>query len=262
MIVSVSSDERLSNISTRAVVGLGENVSIGGFIMEGAAPKTILIRAIGPSLANLGVSGALADPTLELHDASGNLILGNDNWKDAQQQDITETGLAPSDERESAILVAQPPGNYTAIVGGKNNASGIALTEIYEVEESGARLVNISTRGFVGTDDAVMIGGVIVTGIDPATILFRALGPSLASFGIQNPLPNPTLDLYDAQGTQIATDDDWKESQQAAIEGTGLAPPNDLEAALLAVLLPGDYTAIVRGAGGGTGVALIEAYDL
>jgi hypothetical protein len=220
-----------------------------------------LIRAIGPSLAGLGVPGALADPTLELHDAGGNLLLSNNDWKETQEQEISGTALAPGNVRESAILATLDPGSYTAIVADRNHVGGIGLTEIYDVQQSGGRLMNISTRGLVGLDDGVMIGGVIITGVDPATLLFRAIGPSLAGAGVQNPLLNPTLDLFDAQGTNLATDDNWKEAEDA-IAATGLAPSNELEAALLVDLNPGSFTAVVRGAGGATGVALIEVYHL
>ena len=262
VVVSVMPQARMANLSTRAAVGTNENVSIGGFIVQGDAPKEILIRAIGPSLTDLGVPGALADPTLELHDAGGNLLLSNDNWKETQQQEISETTLAPSADRESAILATLDPGSYTAIVAGRNNTGGIGLTEIYDVQQSGGRLMNISTRGLVGLDDGVMIGGVIITGIDPATILFRALGPSLADAGVQNPLLDPTLDLFDAQGTSLATNDNWKDAEQGSIEATGLAPSSELEAVLLVDLNPGSYTAVVHGAGSTTGVALIEVYHL
>ena len=190
------------------------------------------------------------------------LLLGNDNWRDTQEQEIQNTGLAPSDDRESAILTSLAPGSYTAIVSGKNNTGGIGLIEVYEMAQAGSRLMNISTRGFVGTGDNVMIGGVILTGTDPATILFRAIGPSLASAGIQNPLTDPTLGLFNAQGTKIANDNNWKDSQQSAIQATGLAPSDDRESALLVDLSAGNYTAIVSGVNNTTGVALIEAYQL
>ena len=260
--ISVMPPVRMANISTRAAVGVAENVSIGGFIVQGTDPKEVLIRAIGPSLSELGVPGALADPVLELHDASGNVLLRNDNWKESQEQAITDTGLAPGNDRESAIRTTLNPGSYTAVVAGKNNTSGIGLTEIYEVQQSGSRLLNISTRGSVGTGDGVMIGGLIVTGTTPATILFRAIGPSLAGAGITNPLLDPTLDLFDAEGSQLATNDNWKDIQEIAIEATSLAPPNESEAALLIDLNPGSYTAVLRGANATRGVALIEAYHL
>jgi hypothetical protein len=262
VVVSVMPQARMANLSTRAAVGVNESVSIGGFIVQGDAPKQVLIRAIGPSLAGLGVPGALTDPTLELHDAGGKLLLSNNDWKETQEQEISETALAPGNDRESAILATLDPGSYTAVVSGRNNAGGIGLTEIYDVQQSGGRLMNISTRGFVDLDDGVMIGGVIITGADPATLLFRAIGPSLAGAGIQNPLLDPTLDLFDAQGTSLATDDNWKGAEQSAIAATGLAPTNDLEAALLVNLNPGHFTAVVQGAGGTTGVALIEVYHL
>ena len=262
VVVSVMPQARMANLSTRAAVGVNESVSIGGFIVQGDAPKQVLIRAIGPSLAGLGVPGALTDPTLELHDAGGKLLLSNNDWKETQEQEISETALAPGNDRESAILATLDPGSYTAVVSGRNNAGGIGLTEIYDVQRSGGRLMNISTRGFVGLDDGAMIGGVIMTGADPATLLFRAIGPSLAGAGIQNPLLDPTLDLFDAQGTSLATDDNWKGAEQSTIAATGLAPTNDLEAALLVDLNPGNFTAVVHGAGGTTGVALIEVYHL
>lgn len=260
--VSVTGNERLGNISTRTAIGTIENVSIGGFIIQGAAPETVLIRAIGPSLAAFAVSGALADPTLELHDSSGNLIATNDNWQDTQTELIAGTGLSPNDSRESAIWASLMPGSYTAVVAGRNGSTGVALTEIYDLGQADTRLANISTRGFVGTSDNVMIGGVIITGTDPASILIRALGPSLGPFGIQNPLANPSLELFDANGTQIATNDDWKATQESEIETTTLAPSSELEAAILRPLLPGSYTSVVRGNNDQTGIALIEVYNL
>jgi hypothetical protein len=262
MVMKVMPQARMANISTRAAVGVGENVSIGGFIIQGNAPKQILIRALGPSLSNAGVQGTLADPAIELRDSAGNLLLSNDNWRDTQEQEIRNTGFAPNDDRESAILTSLAPGSYTAIVSGKNNTGGIGLIEVYEMAHGGSRLMNISTRGFVGTGDNVMIGGLILNGTDPATILFRAIGPSLASAGIQNPLADPTLDLFNAQGTKIGSDNNWKDSQQSAIQATGLVPGDDRESALLIDLNPGNYTAIVTGANNTTGVAVIEAYNL
>ncbi|HEX4667745.1 MAG TPA: hypothetical protein VH207_14205 [Chthoniobacterales bacterium] len=250
--VFVAGNERLSNISTRAAIGTGEEVSIGGFIIRGDAPQNVLIRALGPSLTGLGVAGALADPTLELYDGSGEQIATNDNWKEVQEQIIAETGLAPNDAHEAAIWASLMPGNYTAVVAGREESSGVALTEVYELQQSGARLANLSTRGFVGGIDWVMIGGVIITGADPATVVLRGLGPSLAPFGVQEPLANPS---------PLATNDDWKTTQQAELEATTLAPPNDREPAILTSLPPGFYTAILRGLDGGTEIALLEVYN-
>jgi hypothetical protein len=263
LVVHVTGHATMGNISTRVDVLNGQSVSIGGFIIAGTATKNVIVRAMGPSLANAGVQGSLADPTLELRDSSGNLLQANDNWKDTQEQAIRDTMLAPSNDLESAIVASLAPGAYTAIVSGKNNTTGIGLVEVYDLQRApSSKLANISTRGSVGTGENVMIGGLILLGPDPARILFRAIGPSLVGAGIQSALADPQLDLFDAQGTRIATNNNWKDSQQAAIQGTGAAPTDDLESAILADLNPGNYTAIVSGVNGGTGTALIEAYYL
>ena len=253
----------MGNISTRVNVQNGENVSIGGFIIGGNVPKQVIVRAIGPSLASAGLEDALADPTLELRDSSGNLLQANDNWQDTQEQIIRDTTLAPSHDLESAIVSSLPPGAYTAVMSGRNNITGIGLVEIYDLQPApSSKLVNISTRGSVGTGQNVMIGGVILLGPDPARILFRAIGPSLVGAGIQSPLADPQLELFNVQGTRIALNNNWRDSQQAAIQATGAAPTDDAESAILSDLTPGSYTAVVSGVNGGTGTALIEAYYL
>jgi hypothetical protein len=263
LVVRVTARASMGNISTRVDVRSGESVSIGGFIIAGSAGKQVIVRAMGPSLAGAGVQGSLADPTLELRDSSGNLLRANDNWKETQEQAIRDTMLAPPNDLESAIVASLQPGAYTAIVSGTNNSTGVGLVEVYDLERAPvSKLANISTRGFVGTGDKVMIGGLILVGPDPARILFRAIGPSLVSAGIQQALADPQLDLFDAQGTKIASNNNWKESQQAAIQDTGAAPTDDAESAILADLSPRNYTAVVSGVNGGTGVALIEAYHL
>jgi len=263
LIVHVTSRASMGNISTRVDVRNGESVSIGGFIIAGNAAKNVIVRGMGPSLGAAGVQGSLADPTLELRDSSGNLLLANDNWKDTQEQAIRDTLLAPSHDLESAILASLQPGAYTAIVGGRSNTTGIGLVEVYDLQRtSSSKLANISTRGSVGVGERVMIGGLILLGSDPARFLFRAIGPSLVGAGIQSALVDPQLDLFDGQGTRIATNNNWKDSQQTLIEGTGLAPTVDAESAILVDLNPGNYTGVVSGVSGGTGVALIEAYYL
>lgn len=255
----------LQNISARAHVFTGERVLIGGFILGGAENKTVLIRGIGPSLAHFGISMALADPTLELHDHTGALIASNDNWKDTQESAIVATGLPPSNDLESAILVTLAPGAYTAVLQGKAMTTGIGLMEIYDVDQTvNAELTNLSARGFVGVGDDVLIGGAIIRGVSsiPARILVRAIGPTLIPPGVTTPLLDPTLSLFDAQGNLIATNDNWRDSQQAEIFATGLAPADDRESAILALLSPGSYTAIVAGKGVATGVALVEFYNL
>jgi uncharacterized membrane protein len=253
----------LLNISTRMNVGTGDNVLIGGFIVVGTEPKKVLLRAIGPSLTAFGVLNALADPIIELH-KPGNIVVTNDNWMDTQEQEIMATGIAPTDPLESAILATlDPNAAYTAIVRGKNDGTGVGLVEVYDLDQAAdSELANISTRGFVDIDENVMIGGFIVGSGVNTTVVVRAIGPSLGAVGIANPLLNPTLELHDTDGTQIAFDDDWKETQQAEIEAAGLAPTDDRESAIEAVLTPGLYTAIVRGKDNTTGVGLMEVYNL
>src|SRR5881227_2329629 len=248
------------NLSARAHVFTGERILIAGFIIQGSENKTLLIRGLGPSLASFGIPAPLADPTLSLYDHTGALIAANDNWKATQQTQIQATGLAPPNDFEAAILISLPPGAYTAFLRGKAMTTGIGLAEVYDVNPNvNAQPTNLSARAFVGTGSDVLIGG---NAASLQRVLVRALGPSLASAGIATPLANPTLSLRDANGNVIANNDNWKDSQQADIAATGKAPSNDLESAVLALLAPGNYTAIVAGKNGTTGVALIEFYSL
>ena len=255
---------QLLNISTRARVQTGDNVAIAGFFIVGTEPKKVIIRGIGPSLGSTP-PGALQDPTLELYDDKNVSFAFNDNWKDTQENEINTTGLPPKDDRESAIVATLNPGRYTAILRGKNNTSGIGLIEAYDLNQATlSNLANISTRGFVDTGDRVIIGGFIV-GPETTTstgVLVRAIGPSLASAGVPGSLQDPTMVLYNANGATIASNDNWKDSQQAAIEKTGIPPKDDRESAILTTLVPGQYTAIVQGKGGTTGVGLVEVYNL
>lgn len=272
-------DRQLFNISTRAEVGTGDNVAIGGFIVRTdpsgtAAAKTravpntkqVLIRGIGPSLAASNVPNPLQNPVLELHDNNGAIMTSNDNWGDAPNaSDIQATGLAPSDPLESAILITlNADASYTAILSGKNNTTGIGLVEVYDMDVLGnTHLVNISTRGFVDTGDNVLIGGLIVKGGTPARVVVRAMGPSMTVLGA-DALPDPFLELHDTNGALIASNDDWVSSPDAAaITTAGLNPTNSKESAILFTPAPGAYTAIVRGNGPTpTGVGLVEAYRL
>jgi sugar lactone lactonase YvrE len=250
------------NISTRLGVQAGENVLIGGFIITDTGGKSVVIRGIGPSLASVGVQGALQDPIIELH-YPGGLVLTNDNWKDTQASQIQATGLAPADDRESAFTYNLSPGNYTVVLKGKNNGTGIGLIEVYDIQQSAGRLANISSRGFVGGGDNVMIGGFILGGGNGAArILIRALGPSLASFGISNPLPNPTVTLRDGNGSVLNSNNDWLEDSGTEIYYTGIAPSNQAESAIVMTLPAGNYTAVVAGLNGSTGVGLVEVYNL
>jgi hypothetical protein len=254
------------NIATRMQVQTGENVLIGGFIITGSGPSVryIVLRGIGPSLTAAGVSGALQDPIIELHLPNGSIRV-NDNWKDGASPDaIQQSGLAPGDDRESALLEGLGPGNYSVVVKGKNNTIGVGLVELYDVTTNSAttlKLANISTRGFVGTGDNVMIGGFILGG-NGGKVIVRAIGPSLSSAGIASALPDTFLSLRDGNGTELASNDDWKNTQLAEIQATGIPPSSDRESAILMTLPNGNYTAIVSGYQGATGVALVEAYNL
>ena len=254
---------RLLNISTRAQVQTGENVMIGGFIITGAEQKNVLLRAIGPSLS--GVQGALQNPSLELFQGSV-FVASNDDWKQAQRTAIEATGIPPTNDAESAILRKLGPGNYTVVLRGVNNASGVALVEAYDLDQAAgnAQLANISTRAFVQTGDKVLIGGVIIGPADAANsrVLIRAIGPSLRGSGVPAPLEDPMLELFNANGVPIGQNDNWRESQQDEITASGAPPTDDREAALIQNLPVGNYTAIVRGKIDGTGVGSVEVYDL
>ena len=237
-------------------------------IATGTAGKRVIIRAIGPSLTPLGVPGALADPTLELF--QGNTILFmNDDWRNSgQQAEIASSGLAPSNDAESAIIWTLAPGQgYTAIVRGKNGQTGIGVVEVFDLDPATlSKLGDISTRGFVDVDDNVMIAGLIAGPSNGTSlkVLVRALGPTLSDFGVPGALANPTLDLVNSSGTVIRSDDNWKDDpqQRTQIEAAGLAPAHDEDAALVETVAPGAYTAIARGTGRTTGVGLLEVYNI
>ncbi len=255
---------RFSNISTRLRVGTGDDGIIGGFIVAGTQPARVLIRAIGPSLP---LAGTLADPMLELHDSLGT-VASNDNWPSTQGAEIAASGLAPVNSAEAAIIWTLTPGQgYTAIVRGKDGTTGVGVVEAYDLDHpSASNLANISTRGFVDVDDNVMIAGLIVgpgNGTS-AKIVVRALGPALGHLGVSGVLDDPMLDLVNSSGTVIRSNNNWKDDpqQRAAIEAAGLAPIHDEEAALLEIVAPGAYTAIVRGSNRTTGVGLVEAYHI
>jgi N-acetylneuraminic acid mutarotase len=272
---------QLGNISTRAFVQTGDNVMIGGFIVQGVQPKRVIIRAIGPELSQFGVPDPLANPRLELHNAAGALIGSNDDWQQtiiggvitrSQVADIQNSGHTPTNPFESAIIVDLPPGNYTGIVRGVNDTTGVALVEVYDLgNEASSILGNISTRSFVQTGDNVMIGGFIVQGTGAKRVIIRAIGPELSQFGVPDPLANPRLELHNAAGALIGSNDDWQHTiiggvitrdQVADIQNSNHAPADPFESAIIAELPPGNYTAIVRGVNNTTGVALVEMYDL
>jgi hypothetical protein len=243
----------------------------------------VIIRAIGPELGAppYNIPNALANPTLELHDGTGALIASNDDWQhtiiggiitSSQVQDIQNSGHAPGDPAESAIIANLPAGKYTAIVRGVNDTMGVGLVEVYDLDSAASSILgNISTRSFVQTGDNVMIGGFIVQGTQPKRVIVRAIGPELTQYGVPNALPNPTLELHDATGALIASNDNWQttiiggiitSTQVTDIQNSGYAPTDGRESAIIGDLPAGNYTAIVRGLNNTTGVALVEVYDL
>jgi phospholipase/lecithinase/hemolysin len=256
---------RALNVATRVRVGSGDNVGIGGFIVSGSEPKRVILRGIGPSLAAQNVPGPLIDPVIELFDASSTSLGTNDNWRQNQQVEIIASGLAPTNEAESALIATLPPGDYTVVLSGKNGGVGVGLVEIYDLDSSAdSTLANLSTRGVIGTGDDVMIGGVIVGAGEDPIVVVRAIGPSLASAAVPNALQDPVLELYDNNGVIIAQNDNWgtETGQRLAAKTTLLVPDDDRESVIVADLAEGNYTAIVRGKNNTTGIGLVEVYRI
>jgi hypothetical protein len=284
-------DVELLNISGRVVAQTGDNVGIAGFIVKGSGFKRFIVRAIGPSLKVNGtpVAGRLMDPILELHDSNG-ATLTNDNWRTGgQESEIQNSGLAPSDDRESAMIRTVPAGSFTAIIRGANNTTGIGLIEVYDIgtttsaamqeeqaehalepnapeaTDAAIELGNLSVRANVQTGDNILIDGIIMQGGHAKRVLFRALGPSIQSGGqpVPGTLQNPTMEVRDANGNLLRANDDWQQAPNAAeIQNTGLAPSNSKESAVLLTLPAGSYTSVVRGVNDTTGIALSETYKL
>ncbi len=262
----------LANISTRLFVQTGDNVEIGGFIVTGTDNKRVVIRGRGPSLPN-NVGSRLANPTLELHNSTNALLATNDNWKingqtgQSQQAEVEATTVPPDNDLESAIVATLAPGSYTAVLAGKDSATGVGIVEVYDLNAAAnSTLANISTRGFVQTGSNVMIGGFILNGGNGfGHVIIRAIGPALP---VASKLANPTLELHDVNGALLATNDNWKtndetgQSQEAEVRATGVPPENDLESVIVATIPVGQYTAIVAGKNGGTGVGLVEVFNL
>jgi plastocyanin len=258
--VVAASPPALGNISTRLRVETGDNVLIGGFIITGTQPKKVILRAIAPSLS---LPGKLLNPTLELY-GPGGLITSNDNWQEAaNRQEIVNSTIPPTNDLEAAIVATLPANGtgYTGVVRGLNSTTGIAVIEAYDLDSSAnSKLANISTRGLVQTDDNVLIAGMIVVGSPSQKVIVRAIGPSLSLAG---KLADPSLELRDGNGLLLDSNDNWMQSanKQAIIDST-VPPTNDLEAAIVRTLAPGNYTAVVRGANNTTGIAVVEAYAL
>jgi hypothetical protein len=250
------------NLSTRMRVETGDSAGIGGFIVTGAVSKQVLIRGVGPSLS---VPNALADPRLEVHGPGTFTAISNDNWRDTDAAAIQATGIPPANDLESAILATLPPGAYTAVMTGKGNASGVAVVEVYDLSQSeSAKLGNMSTRAPVSTGDNILIAGFVLgdSGVDDRVVV-RGVGPSLTGAGVANALADPILELRDVNGALIAANNDWRDNPAAAdeISAAGLAPTNNIEAAIAVTLPPGVYTALLSGGNNGTGIGVVEVYD-
>jgi uncharacterized repeat protein (TIGR01451 family) len=252
------------NVSTRLRVQTGDNAGIGGFIITGNDSKRVLLRGIGPSLAP-GISDALANPTLDLRDSNGVRILANNDWKETQQKEIKATGIAPTNDLEAAILQTLAPANYTVILRDMGMSSGVGLVEIYDLDQAAnSRLANLSTRAFVDTGDNILIAGFILAGNNDERVIVRGIGPSLTAAGVPDALPDPSLELRNSNGVLLISNNDWQDDQDQAalLTAAGLAPTNNLESGVAATLPPGSYTALLAGQNNGTGVGLVELYDL
>jgi hypothetical protein len=243
------------------------NVGIGGFIITGNSPKHVLIRAIGPTLARYGITDVLADPVFELHGPGLFATITNDNWRDTQEGEIQATGIAPTDDLESAIAATLAPGAYTAIIRGSGSTSGVALVEVYDLNQDvDSKLANLSTRAFASTGDNIIIAGFLLSdhgGGD--SVIVRGIGPSLAPGLLPaSVLADPTLELRDSNGMLIMANNDWQDNpvQAAVITAAGLAPTDSLESAIAATLPPGLYTALLSGMNNSTGIGVVEIYDL
>ena len=255
------------NISTRMLVESGNNVLIGGFIVSGNGPKTVIVRGLGPSNPFFPFPGVLPDPTLELRNSNGLLIAANDDWQDdlSQAAQLTALGLAPSHPKEAALVATLQPAAYTAILAGKNQGIGVGLVEVYDASGgANSRLANISSRGFVRTGDNVMIGGFILGGNNTTVIVVRGIGPSLAQFDLTPILADPTLELRDSNGSLVVANDDWQSdpASAAALTAAGFALSDPKESGIFTTLSPGAFTAILAGKNGGIGIGLVEIYNL
>ena len=266
--ISIPDAPVLMDLSTRGTAFTGNNVLIGGFIIQGSQAAQLVVRCLAYSLASYGIPGALGDSVIELYDVNNNLIASNDDWfTSTDAATISSYHRDPPNSIESALLVTLNPGSYTAIVRSFSSTqqpaqSGVALFEVYDLRSSASRLGNVSTRGNVGTGASILIGGVIVGGNTAKPVILRALGPSLAQFGVTGVLADPSLQLRDSNGNLIEANNDWQQSPEAAtIIAHGKAPSNAKESAMAPTLSPGNYTALVTGVGGGTGTALVEVYD-
>jgi hypothetical protein len=255
---------QIANVSSRVLCARKDGVTLNEFAVVGPGSEYFILRGLGPSLRQYGVTNALRNPVLEMLNPDGDIIAYNDDWVDSPDKNlIIQTGLAPTKKRESAIVATVAPGIYTSVVYGARG-TGVTLAEVFRLSSSddNTLISGIGTRGFVSTGDNVMISGFIVTGTSPFPMLVRVLGPSLTGAGIPQALADTTVALYSSSGAVIASNDNWRDTQEAEILATGLAPTNDLESAIVITLTPGAYTTVVSGAGGTEGIGFVQYYSL
>jgi hypothetical protein len=276
IVVTIDGTARFANLSTRAFVGTGAQTMIAGFIIPPGSERVVLVRGVGPSLAKFGVADPLADPQITLYRDGVSVTNGLDDW-DAnddrgkyQRGVFAKLGAFPLDPgaKDAALLITLEPGNYTVQLGGKPGQTGTALVEIYENDNRADRLLNVSTRAFVRSDEPA-IGGLVIQGAVSKHVLLRAAGPALTAFGVTGALANPRLEVKNAAGAPVAANDDWSTDPgladgRDAFQAVGAFPlaPGSRDAALLTMLPPGNYTMIVSGAPGESGIVLLEAYEI
>lgn len=276
--IAVTAATRLSNISSRALVGTGANIEIAGFVITGPPGTTeqVLIRGAGPSLAQYGVTGFLPQPVLTLFNSAGTQLATNAGWNTASNASSIAAAFTSSgafafslDSADSAILTSLPPGSYTAQISGLNGITGVALAEVYEVKSGDPELINISTRAFVSSGTSVEIGGFVVTGSQNAKVLIRAVGPTLSQFGVSGVLAQPSLSVVNSLGATVASNTGWSTNSNAAAIATEMSevgafslPSGSADSVLLLTLPPGAYTAVVSGIANTSGVALVEVYEV
>jgi hypothetical protein len=239
-------------------VGTGDAIVLNAFIITGPDPKRVIVRGLGPSLQ---VSTPLQDPALDLRTSDGNLVATNNNWRDTQEAEIIATGIPPTNDLEAAIVGTLSSGSYTVVLRSNNGGTGSALGDLYDLSPSGSSgLTAIGTRADVLTGNDILISGVVIQ--QGGDVLVRVLGPSLSAEGIVGVLADPTLELRDDNGGLVANNNNWRDTQEEAIQETGLPPSNDLESAILANLAPGAYAAFASGRAGTTGIGYVQLYSL
>jgi len=256
-------------LSTQVAFGSSQETILNGFVITGSGEKTVIVRGLGPSLATSGFSGVIKDPMLEVYDSKGALIASNDNWADVAESPFAAGGiyeeLHPTSDLEAAVAITLPAGTYWTIVRSKNDPNGLSVAEVIDhSKDSDSKIVNVTGQGPVQGDRNPLIGGLRIEGGSDASLVIRALGPSLSAVGTENALSDPLLELYDSNGSLINSNDNWKDKsdQASQITAKGLAPTSQTEAAVVVSLAPGKYTALIRGKNNGTGVASLEAYKL